>query len=150
MSASTVRSWARMRCRSPSSSATRRNRPRRHQATAPSVSASTANTARQTRPLIRLPPQPGSAVRTAAVNSASPAAASFPGCPPHRDATTCTAASQVSESNGPAHASGATGQATDKKSRTRCTDAVAAVISCARRRPRCRRCAHVSSSSSGI
>jgi len=31
-----------------------------------------------------------------------------------------------------------------------CTDAVAAVISWARRRPRCRRCAHVSSSSPGM
>jgi transposase len=34
------------------------------------------------------------------------------------------------------HASVTTGQATGKKSRIRCTDAVAAVISCARRRPR--------------
>jgi hypothetical protein len=57
ISASTVRSWPRMRCRSLSSSAMRRNRPsRRHQATAPSVSACAANTARHTRPLIRLPP----------------------------------------------------------------------------------------------
>ncbi|MGH3159832.1 MAG: hypothetical protein ACRDNF_25105, partial [Streptosporangiaceae bacterium] len=57
------------------------------------------------------------------VNSASPVAASFPGCPPHRDVTTCIAASQVTDSDGSAHASGSTGQATDRKSRTRSTDA---------------------------
>jgi hypothetical protein len=95
----------------------------------PSVSVSAANTARHTWPATRCPPQPPSAPRTAAVNAASPIAASFSGCPPHRDITTCTAASQVTESNGCAHASAATGQATDKKSRSRCTDAVAAVIS---------------------
>jgi hypothetical protein len=117
--------------------------------TTPSVLASVANKARHTRPLTRRPPQPPSAPRTAVVNASSPAAASSSGCPPRRDATTCTAASQVTDSNGPAHASGTTGQATDKKSRTRCTDAVAAVISCARRRPRCRNSAHASSISSG-
>jgi len=62
----------------------------------------------------------------------------------------CNPASHVVDSSGYAHASITTGQATDKKSRIRCADAVAAVISCARRRPSCRRCAHVSSSSSGI
>ena len=56
-------------------------------------------------------------------------AASCSGSPAAPDVTTCTAASQVTESNGCAHASAATGQATDRKSRTRCTDAVAAVIS---------------------
>jgi Mg2+ and Co2+ transporter CorA len=76
--------------------------------------------------------------------------ASFSGDPPHRDVTTRSAASQVTDSNGCAHASGATGQATDRKSRTRRTGAVAAVISRARRRPRCRSCAHASASSSGM
>ncbi len=102
----------------------RRNRPRRDQITAPSASASAANTARATRPLTRLPPQPPTAARTAAVNSPSPAAASFSGRPPHRPAVTCTAASQVTDLNGSAHAPGTTGQATDKKSRTRAADAV--------------------------
>ena len=76
--------------------------------------------------------------------------ASLPGSPPHRDVTTCSAVSQVTDFSGWAQVSVTVGQATDKKSRIRCIDAVSAVISCARRRPRCRRCAHVSSSSSGI
>ena len=84
------------------------------------------------------------------MNSSGPIAASRAGSPPHRAVTTCSAASQVTDLNGCAHTSVTTGQATDKKSLIRCTDAVAAVISCARRRPRCRRCAHASSSSSGI
>jgi hypothetical protein len=56
-------------------------------------------------------------------------AASPPGCPAHRLVTTCNAASHVTDSSGRAHVSVTVGQATDKKSRIRCTDAVAAVIS---------------------
>ena len=83
------------------------------------------------------------------MNASAPIGASAAGFPPHRDVTTSSAASQVRDCSGPAHVSVTTGQATDRKSRTRCTDAVAAVISCARRRPRCRSSAHALSSSSG-
>ena len=62
--------------------------------------------------------------RTRAVNASSPMPASLPGCPPHRLVTTCSAASQVTDSSGRAHASVTVGQATDRKSRIRCTDAV--------------------------
>ena len=110
----------------------RRSRPRRDQVTTPSVSVSAAKTRRQILPQPFLPPQAGTAARTRAVNSSGPRAASRAGSPPHRAVTTCSAASQVIDSNGPAHASVTTGQATDKKSRIRCTDAVAAVISWAR------------------
>ena len=55
----------------------------------------------------------------------------------------------TTQGSGCAHASVTAGQATDKKSWIRCADAVADVISCARRRPRRRRCAHASSSRSG-
>jgi hypothetical protein len=100
MSASTARSWARVRCRSPSSSAQRRSSARRWDTTTPSVLASAANTARHTRLAGRWPPYPATAWRTRTVNSATPMAASFSGCPPHRDVTTCIAASQVTDSNG--------------------------------------------------
>ena len=113
------------------------------------MSVSAAKTRRQIGPQAFCPPQPRWASRTTAVNASGPISASLPGCPPHRDVTTCTAASHVVDSSGYAHVSVTVGQATDKKSRIRCADAVAAVISCARRRPRCRRCAHASSSSSG-
>src|SRR5690348_13124863 len=148
MSASTARSWARVRCRSPSSSATRRSRPRREETTTPSVSVSAAKTRRLIGPCAFWPPQPGTAPRTRAVNSCSPIAASLPGSAPHLAVTTCSAASQVTDSSGRAQVSGTAGHATDRKSRIRCADADAAVISWARRRPRCRRCAQVSSSSS--
>ena len=150
MSASTARSWARMRCRSPSSSATRRSRPRRDQATTPSVPVSVAKILRLIGPHAFWPPQSRTAARTAAVNASSPIAASRAGCPPHWLVTSCMVASQVFDSNGWAQVSVTAGHATDKKSPIRCTAAVASVISCARRRPRCRRCAQVSSSSSGI
>jgi len=68
-----------------------------------------------------LPPQPGTADRTSAMNSCSPMAASLPGSAPHRDVTTCKAASQVRDCSGWAHVSVTTGQATDRKSRIRFT-----------------------------
>ena len=55
--------------------------------------------------------------------------------PPHRSVTSCMAASQVLDSSGWAHVSITAGHATDKKSWIRCANAVAAVISCARRGP---------------
>ena len=129
MSASTARSRARVRCRSPSSSATRRSRPRRDQATTPSVSASAAKTRALIVPRTFLPPQSATAPRTSAVNASCPMAASFSGRPPHRDVTSCKAASQVLDPSGWAHVSITVGHATDRKSRIRCADAVAAVIS---------------------
>ena len=77
MSASTARRWARVRCRSPSSSAKRRSRPRREETTTPSVSVSAAKTRRMIGPQPFLPPQPGAAPRTSAVKASSPIAASL-------------------------------------------------------------------------
>ena len=75
------------------------------QPTAPSVSASAANTPRAILPSGRLPPQPRPASRTRAMNASSPRAASRAGSPaaPRRhhlqaasQVTTRTAAAQVS------------------------------------------------------
>jgi hypothetical protein len=71
-------------------------------------------------------------------------AASVPGSAPHRAVTTGSAASQVTDSSGRAQVCGTAGHAAGNKSPIRRADAAAAVISCARRRPRCRSCAHVS------
>ena len=76
-----------------------------------------------------LPPQSCTAARTRAVNASSPMTASLAGSPPHRPVTTCSAASHVLDSSGLAQVSVTTGHATDKKSRIRCADADAAVIS---------------------
>ena len=114
------------------------------------MSVSAAKIRAQIGPQAFSPPQLRWAPRTRAVNASGPISASLPGCPPHRVVTTCSAASHVVDSSGCAHVSTTVGQATERKSRIRCADAVPAVISCARRRPSCRSCAHVSSSSSGI
>ena len=58
------------------------------------------------------------------MNASSPIAASPPGSPPHRDVTTCSAASQVTDFSGWAQVSVTVGHATDKKSWIRCIDAV--------------------------
>ena len=135
--------------RSASSSATRRNRPRRDQPTA-SGSSSTAQ---------HLPGDPavGAAARPSPAPRPSPGRGTpprprppaGPGPPPHRPVTTSRQASQVTDLNGTAAAVSAAGHATDRKSRIRSTDAVAALTSCSRRRPSCRRNAHASPCASG-
>ena len=70
------------------------------------------------------------------MNASVPMTASLPGSAPHWAVTTCSAASQVTDFSGSAQVSVTVGHATDRKSRIRCPDAVAAVISCVRRRPR--------------
>ena len=140
MSASTSSSWRRARRRSPSSPRTRRNRPRRDQPTASRVVRPAASTLPGDPPVrprraparARVPHQ-GEELLLAQPRPAGPGPPRTATSPPR------TAASQVIDSNGPPAAVTADGHATDRKSRTRSTAAVAAVTSCARRRPSCRR-----------
>ena len=81
-----VRSWARVRCRSPSSPATQQSRPRPGPGDRALGVGQRGEEPALIVPHAFLPPHPATAPRTAAVNACSSIAASLPGSPPGPDA----------------------------------------------------------------